>query len=327
MTMDDAIAGAVNLPARAIPLPMTISEEAREFLSNPMFSQEPIVPELDDIEGWRAHAARSNAGLSAMMKMQAAAFDYSYEVHCLSHCDLYEIIPRLIEAEDKAMLNIHGGAFIVGGGEAALHAAVKLADQAGVRTFSVDYRMPPDHPFPAGLQDCVEAYQFMLGRYKAQGIAIYGGSAGANLVAAMVLKARDQGLPIPAACVMHSPVSDLRQVGDSFTTNAELDVILKRPADWMPALYSGGHDLMDPLLSPLFGDFTKGFPPSLFTSGTRDLLLSDTVRLHRALRAAGVRAELHVWEAMCHGMAHNAPEAREILDEHIGFVRRELGIA
>lgn len=324
--MNDEASGTVSLPARAIPLPITISEEARAFLSNPMFSQEPSVPELGDVEGWRAHAARSNAGLAAMMKMQAEAFEYSYEVHRLSHCDLYEIIPARVDAEDKTMLNIHGGAFIVGGGEAALHAAVKLADQAGIRTFSVDYRMPPDHPFPAGLDDCVEAYRFMLGRFKADGIAIYGGSAGANLVAATVLKSRDSGMPIPAACVMHSPVSDLRQVGDTFTTNAELDVVLKRPADWMPALYSGGHDRMDPLLSPLFGDYTKGFPPSLFTTGTRDLLLSDTVRLHRALRAAGIRAELHVWEAMCHGVAHNAPEAREILGEQIGFVRRELGI-
>lgn len=133
-------------------------------------------------------------------------------------------------------------------------------------------------------------------------------------------------MPLPAVCVIHSPVTDLRQVGDSFGTNVELDIVLKRPMDWMPALYSGGHDLMDPLLSPAFADFTKGFPPTIMTSGTRDLLLSDTVRLHRALRSAGVRAELHVWEAMCHGLPHTAPEAQELLGEHIRFMLDALGI-
>lgn len=121
-------------------------------------------------------------------------------------------------------------------------------------------------------------------------------------------------------------MTDLRQVGDSFGTNVELDSVLKRPMDWMPVLYSGGHDLMDPMLSPAFADFSKGFPPTIMTSGTRDLLLSDTVRLHRLLRSAGVRAELHMGEVMCHGMPHTAPVAQELLGEHIRFMLEASGI-
>ncbi len=229
-------------------------------------------------------------------------------------------------AEDRAVLYIHGGAFIVGGGEAAMLAAMQIADMAGLWTASVDYRMPPDHPFPAGLDDCVEAFQLLLKRFKPEHIAVYGGSAGANLAVTTILKARDIGLPLPAACILHSPVSDLRQLGDTFTTNAEIDVVLKRGSDWMPALYSGWHDLLDPLVSPLFADFTKGFPPTVLTSGTRDLLLSDTVRLHRTLRNARVRAELHVWEAMCRGLAHSAPEAHELLGEQLAFMAQALKI-
>lgn len=319
--------GAVRLSERVIPLPATISDEARAFLSNPLFSQEPEVPALDDLEGWRRHCAESNARMTAMMKMQRAGIAFDSSIIRLSHADVYDIRPATLAAEDRAVLYIHGGAFIVGGGEAAGLAAAQIADMAGLRTWSVDYRMPPDHPFPAGLDDCVEAYALLLQSYAPERIAIYGGSAGANLAVTTILKARDLGMPMPAACVLHSPVTDLRQIGDTFTTNTELDAILKRPGEWMPALYSGGHDLTDPLLSPALADFTKGFPPTVLTSGTRDLLLSDTVRLHRALRKAGVRAELHVWEAMCHGMAHTAPEAQELLGEHLSFMRKVLGMA
>lgn len=318
--------GAVHLPDRVIPLPDTISDEARAFLSNPLFSQEPQTPELDDIEGWRRHCAESNARMVAMMRMQRAGIAFTHQVHRLAHCDLYEIEPANLRSDDRAILYIHGGAFIVGGGEASLLAAVQIADMAGLRTYSVDYRMPPDHPFPAGLDDCVEAWQLVLERFDAGKVAFYGGSAGANLVCTTTLKARDTGLPMPAACVLHSPGADLRQIGDTYTTNTGLDVVLKRPADWLPALYSGGHDLTDPYVSPALADFSKGFPPTVLTSGTRDLLLSDTVRLHRALRRAGVRAELHVWEAMCHGLTHEAPEAKELLGEHIAFLLEALGL-
>ncbi|WP_254049870.1 alpha/beta hydrolase [Novosphingobium sp. TH158] len=314
----------MRLPARVIPLPQTISEEARAFLANPMFGHEPVVPALDDIEGWRRHCAESNARMVMMMRMQRAGIEFESQIIRLSNADLHDVRPARIVADDRAVLYIHGGAFIVGGGEAAGLAAAQIADMIGLRTLSVDYRMPPDHPFPAGLDDCVEAYRLLLESYAPGNIAVYGGSAGANLAVTTILKARDEGLPLPAACVLHSPVSDLRQIGDTFTTNTELDVVLKRPGEWMPALYSGGHDLTDPLLSPALADFSAGFPPTVLTSGTRDLLLSDTVRLHRAMRKAGLRADLHVWEAMCHGMAHTAPEAQELLGEHIAFMREML---
>lgn len=325
--MSDNTPGTIRLPARDIPLPVTISPEAQAFLSNPMFGAEPEVPALGDLAGWRDHCAKSNAGLTMYMKMRSAAYDTKHQVLRPGDFDLYDITPANHTDPANAVLYIHGGAFIVGGGEAALYAAQQIAVLSGLRTFSVDYRMPPDHPFPAGLDDCVAAYRLMLESFEPGNIAVYGGSAGANLAVTTILKARDLGLPLPGACVLHSPVSDLRQVGDTFTTNAEIDVVLKRGGEWLPALYSGGHDLMDPLLSPAFADYTRGFPPTVLTSGTRDLLLSDTVRLHRALRNAGIRAELHVWEAMCHGLAHDAPEAQELLGEHIAFLRGALGLA
>jgi acetyl esterase/lipase len=159
--------------------------------------------------------------------------------------------------------------------------------------------MPPDHPYPASLDDCLTVYRALLNEREPTEIIVGGSSAGGNLAAALMLRARDEGLPLPAGLVLLSPELDLTETGDTFHTNAGIDPMgtLMLPN----LLYAGGADLADPYLSPLFGDFTKGFPPTLLTSGTRDLFLSNTVRMHRALRDAGVEAELHVLEAAVHG--------------------------
>ena len=133
---------------------------------------------------------------------------------------------------------------------------------------------------------------------------------------ARVLRARDEGLPLPAAVVLMTPGSDLTEAGDSHQTNLGLDPLIPGSARQSFLLYAGGRDLSHPDLSPLNGDFAPGFPPAILTTGTRDMLLSDTVLLHRALRRAGIPAELHVTEAGGHGgFMGRAPEDQEILAE------------
>ncbi len=136
-----------------------------------------------------------------------------------------------------------------------------------------------------------------------------------------VLRARDEGLPLPAGVVLATPAADLTESGDTWQTNLGLDNLLTpSPA---ASLYAAGHDLRDPYLSPVFGDFGQGFPPAILLSGTRDVLLSDTVRLHRALRGAGIPADLHVWEAASHGgFLGRAPEDDERTDEIRRFLAR-----
>lgn len=194
----------------------------------------------------------------------------------------------------------------------------------GARVWAVDYRMPPDHRYPAALDDCLTAYRALLKERRPEEIVVGGSSAGGNLAAALMLRARDEQLPLPAALVLSTPATDLTEAGDTWQTNLGLDNVLT--GSLLPAiqLYADGHDLRDPCLSPLFGDFTKGFPPTVLASGTRDLLLSDTVRMHRALRAAGVEAELHVFEAAGHGMfLGNTPEDDEKAREIRQFVDRQ----
>ncbi|WP_067682914.1 alpha/beta hydrolase [Nocardia miyunensis] len=317
MTTSDARA-MLRLPAREIPVPTSVSEQARAILAlGPLFAT-PQWPPLDDPEAWRALIAELD-GTALRMAPGSGAHAEVEEIP-VGRARVLAITPDGVEPGDRRVyLEIHGGAFIQGGGELCRTRGIDNAYRVGVHSWSVDYRMPPDHPFPAALDDCLAAYRALLERRDAGEIVVGGVSAGANLAAATVLRARDEGLPLPAGVVLATPAADLTESGDTWQTNLGLDNLLApSPA---PLLYAAGHDLRDPYLSPVFGDFTAGFPPAILLSGTRDVLLSDTVRLHRALRAADVPADLHVWEAASHGgFLGRAPED----DERTREIRRFL---
>jgi acetyl esterase/lipase len=231
------------------------------------------------------------------------------------------VTPDAVDADDRVVLEIHGGALISFGGALCTTMTRLAVGRLPLTTWGPDYRMPPDHPYPAALDDCLAAYRALLGERRPDRIVLSGTSAGGNLAAALVLRARDEGLPLPAAVVLGTPEVDLTESGDSFVTNLGLDPRL-RPLMPVNLLYADGHDLAHPYLSPLFGDL-RGFPPTILTTGTRDLFLSNTVRMHRALRRAGATADLHVLEAAPHGGFFGmAPEDAEITDEIRQFVDR-----
>ncbi|QDN54548.1 alpha/beta hydrolase [Streptomyces sp. S1D4-14] len=188
----------------------------------------------------------------------------------------YELVPEALSAEfdDGVIPYMHGGAYVNGSGEAGTYMGLPMAGHARMRAFAVDYRMPPDHPFPVG------------------------------------------------AVVLATPEADLTESGDSFEINVHVDVVASERLTDSIALYADGHHLRDPYLSPVFGDFGKGFPPTVLSCGTRDLFLSNTVLLHRALRRPG--AELHVWEGMPHGGFFGAPEDQELLAEQARFLHKHL---
>jgi acetyl esterase/lipase len=220
--------------------------------------------------------------------------------------------------------DIHGGALVMGGGKACRALATKSAAMTRMHTWSVDYRMAPDHPYPAAPDDCIAVYRRLLEIRPPERIVVGGGSAGGNLAAALMLRVRDEHLPFPAALVLLTPEVDLTESGDSFKTNLGIDCVLQQSLAEMSALYAGDHDLTHPYLSPLFGDYTPPFPPTMIQAGTRDLFLSNAVRLHRKMRTAGVDAELHVFEAMPHGGFFGAPEDNEIGEEMRRFMARHL---
>jgi acetyl esterase/lipase len=320
----------IFVPARRIPAPPTVSPQAHAFLANPpQFAGTAAMPDPTDKEAWRTLIEVGSQGLTAMLAAGARAHPAGIRTHQLSRTPLYEVTPESLAPahETCAIFYVHGGAYIHGAGLAGAYMAQPLVGTAKMRAFCVDYRMPPDHPFPTGLDDAVDAYRWVIGRHEPEKIAICGGSAGGGLAAALVLKLRDLGLPMPGACVLATPEADLTESGDSFETNDTVDVVARHRLTDSIAVYADGHDLHDPYLSPVFGDFSKGFPPTILTTGTRDLFLSNTVLMHRALLRAGIEAELHVWEAMPHGGFFGAPEDDEVLAEQARFIHKRLGLS
>jgi acetyl esterase/lipase len=319
MTVSDA-GSVLHVPARDIPMPTHISPQAQAMLARGAGEPFPTLPP-DDLEGWRKAIAVMDENVLARTAGWPVA-DASVEEIQVDGVHVYVITPKGSGEDDaRVFLDIHGGAFILGGGAVCRHTGLGAASRVGSRTWAVDYRMPPDHPFPAGLDDCVAAYRALLSEHRPEDIIVGGGSSGGNLAAALLLRVRDEGMPLPAAAVLLTPAVDFTGAGDTRYTNFGVDTVLSSRTDAARDLYTNGHDLRDPYLSPIYGDFTNGYPPTLLASGTRDVLLSDTVRLHRALRRAGIPAELHVLEAAPHGWFFGtAPEDAELDAEVRRFV-------
>jgi monoterpene epsilon-lactone hydrolase len=219
---------------------------------------------------------------------------------------------------------------VLSGGEAGTSEAIYMAGFGHYRVLSVDYRRPPDSPYPAALDDVVAVWKGALKMADPKNMAIFGTSAGGALTLSAILRVKQEGLPLPAAIGPGTPMSDLTGAGDSFATNFQVDNVLvgyDGRCDAMARLYANGHDLKDPMLSPVYGDM-HGFPPAILTTGTRDLLLSNTVRVHRKLRQAGVEAQLHVYEGLSHAQYMrdpNAPETKEAFEEIARFFDQHLG--
>jgi acetyl esterase/lipase len=322
-------AASTRVVTRSISAPTSISAEAQAFLGVDLsFGAPTTVLAPDDIEGWRARIEAADEGLRVAYSMLGGTGESTVETIAVGEIPVHVVTPEGVadDATQPTYFDIHGGGLIVGGGEACRLMAGRTASMVGVRTWSIDYRMPPDHPYPAALDDCVAAYRALLEVCPPERIVVGGASAGGNLAPALVLRALDEGLPAPAALVLLTPELDLTESGDSFQTNLGIDNVLTASLGDSIALYAQGHDLSDPYLSPLFGDVTN-FPPTFLQAGTRDLFLSNAVRMHRKLRGAGVDAELHVFEAMPHGGFFGAPEDQELADEVRRFVAAHLSSA
>jgi acetyl esterase/lipase len=214
----------------------------------------------------------------------------------------------------RVLLYLHGGGYSLGSIASHRKLVGHLAKAAGVRGLSVDYRLAPENPFPAGLDDAVTAYAWLLSKgYEAGHIGIGGDSAGGGLALATALALRERGLPAPAGLVLLSPWTDLASTGESLTTNIGKDLLLRQIAADAPSIdwYVGSDDVKNPLISPLYGDFT-GFPPFVVHVGGDELLLDDSRRLAEAASGAGSEATIEVWPEMQHVFqiaAGNVPES------------------
>ncbi|MEV4612546.1 alpha/beta hydrolase [Kitasatospora sp. NPDC049258] len=228
------------------------------------------------------------------------------------------------------ILYFHGGSFVIGSPETALSLTGNLVARTGFRAVSLDYRLAPEHPFPAAIHDCLDAYRALLeGGEDPSAIAFAGDSAGGGLAVTTCLAARDAGLPLPAAIVAFSPSLDATRTGGSMDTKAGIDPIFTRES-LRPTgeMYLAGQDPHQPLLSPaVLADLT-GFPPMLLQAGTNEVLLDDSTRLAARARAAGVDVILDITADVPHvfqSFAGLLDEADQALDRAALFLTQHLG--
>jgi len=224
-----------------------------------------------------------------------------------------------------AILYLHGGGYVIGSPRSHRHLAAAIARAAGTDALLLEYRLAPEHPFPAAVDDAVAAYRFMLGRdIAAEHIAVAGDSAGGGLVVATLLALRDAHLPRPAAGVCISPWVDLTCSGASYRSKAAVDPIVRQAGvAEMARAYLGATDPRAPLASPLFADL-RGLPPLLIHVGSDEVLLDDAIGLAERAKAAGVDATLEQWDRMIHvwhWFLHLLDEAQAAIDSIGAFVR------
>lgn len=221
--------------------------------------------------------------------------------------------------EAKVVLYVHGGGYVMGSAGSHRDVTGRLSKAAGARVLSLNYRLAPEHPFPAPVDDAVAAYRWLLAQGISPGnIAVAGDSAGGGLAIATLLALRDAGEPLPAAGVGISPWVDMEGTGESMTTRAAVDpVVQKEGLLGMAKLYLGDADPKNPLAAPLHADLA-GLPPLLLQVGDAETLLDDSTRLAEKARAAGVDVTLKVWDEMPHVwhlFAPILPEGRQAIDE------------
>ena len=308
---------------RVVPVPETVSPEARAFLSR----------QTSDAQAQESLAARRNRA-DASQAHNGDLYRQAYPVKEVSADTIAGVPVKIITPVDippgkrnRVLINVHGGGF--NGDFGSLTETIPIANLTQTKVVAVLYRLAPEHPFPAAVDDTVAVYRELLKTYKPNDIGLYGTSAGAILTAEVAAKLKQLGLPLPAALGIFSGTGDVSRVGDSsalFSVTGLSGYLDLPHSDEALMTYAGSTSVTDPVLSPIFSDL-KGMPPSLFISSTRDMLLSGTTTLHRKFLSAGVDARLVVFEGLPHAFWNNPslPESKEADGIMASFFNQELG--
>ncbi len=310
---------------RVVPVPKTVSPEAQKYLARriPDVARHPSVAEQRrETDAWQARAGKVSLRL--------------YPVHVTNGQTIAGVPVRIITPlkmpernRDKILINVHGGGFVVDAG--SLTETIPIAYLTQTKVVAVLYRLAPEHPFPAAVDDGVAVYKELLKTYKPKNIALYGTSAGAVLTPEIAVKLRQLGLPLPGALGVFSGNGDFARRGDSgaiFGLDGLSGPLYPKLDPKVFSPYQVSTNPLNPVLSPLYANL-KGFPPTLFMTSERDMLLSGTINLHRAFLRAGVDARLIVFDGLPHGFWDDPvlPESKEADRDMAIFFEKELHLA
>jgi len=309
---------------RVVPMPSTVSIEAQKWLESldqqTVGPKESLAERRTRTDEWRAKDSAEARKLYPVNVEETTTAGV--------RTDIITPIAMPDANRTQVLINLHGGGFNSDSG--SLIEGVPIANLAKIKVVSVYYRLAPENPFPAAVDDVVAVYKELLRTYKPGGIGIFGTSAGAILTCEVAVRLKQTGMPLPAALGVFSGLADFSRAGDSrqlFTLNGFPGSLEPVDPSHLPNdEYVGKTDRKDPVLSPLFADL-RGMPPSLLVTSTRDLLLSDTSILHRALLRAGDDSQLVVYEALPHAFWYHfqLPETKEALELMAKFFDEKVG--
>lgn len=319
-----------TLAERSLPAPAAASEPLREAIKEtpaPNVAQRRMITTLGPPQLQMLQQMSGTVDLAELQEQTGVTIENA----TIAGVPVFRVTPKRTAPEHEGHLffHLHGGGYVLGGGDNAVGEAAVISGAVGLPAISVDYRMPPEHPFPAAVEDAVAVYRKVMESQAADAIVVGGTSAGGGLTLATVHRLKELGVDLPGAVWLGTPWADLTKTGDSLYTNEGIDRVLVTydgVLEAMAKLYAGEESLHHPLISPIYGDF-GGFPPTQLVTGTRDMFLSDTARVHRALRGAGAEADLHVYEGLSHAeylMVPGSTESQQVLSEFSAFVVEHL---
>lgn len=322
-----------KIAEKELPLPSCASKEIQKVLSSipqPNLEARRQFKPKSKVE-WKEWIAYAKEIGTEGVKESAKKYHVDIKEGRVDNVKVYYLRSENLPSQKKKQIFIylHGGAYLFGGGMSALNEAILIAHRVQIPVIAIDYRMPPDSPYPAALNDVVNVYQSLLKSYESKSIVMGGSSSGGGLTLAVVQKLKEQNMTLPAALFVGTPWADLTKNGDSLYVNEGIDRKIVTYDGFLSEavkLYANGHDPKESGLSPVYGDF-RHFPPTMLVTGTRDLFLSLTVRVHRKMRAAGVIADLNVYEGLSHVeyfIVPNAPESLEVYRELKQFLKQHL---
>ncbi len=336
---------ACLIPALTIIIPASASQESESFLYlPPTISSEaaavmhvmpnptelPTLPEPDDVDAWVEAQQVAEARNLERQKPLIEKLGPDVTKTKLGGVPVLDIKPKGWQDNGKLMVYTHGGAYTFQSAMSLLASSALMAGATGLRVISVDYTLAPQAKWQEVTDQVVAVFKALKDNgYAMQDIAIYGDSAGGSLAAGSVLKMRDMGMGMPAAVILWSPWSDITDVGDTYTTlkDAEPFYTYANQLGKSAMAYADPEDQKHPYVSPVYGDYSKGFPPTLIQGGTKEIFLSNFIRHYQALDTSGQIVKLDLYEGMVHVFQvflAGSPESEmalvksaDFLDEHL----------
>ena len=324
-------AAAFAQPALRYEVPSTVSPEAAKALAAiyAAASRRPPANKPTSLEAWDNQKDALDRIMIPASNALVAKLGASVKDDRIGDVPVVRILPAGYKPNGRTLIFLHGGGYTRFSAHSRLGPAALVATATGDTVISVDYTLAPRGNWKIATDQVISVWKALLSKGVAPAsVGIFGDSSGGGLAAGSVLKMRDQGLALPGALYLMSPWTDITDTGDSYQTLSELDPVLDIDSSkWNADVYADQEDQKNPYVSPVYGDYSKAFPPTLIQGGTREMFLSNCVREYQAIRGGGHEAILDLYEGMPHvfqGSIPNTPEARTAIGRAAAFLNEHL---